>query len=304
MKNSQTKKTYSQILPFDINCRVDKQFGRLPLSIMEFDSASKKKWECAYFEQDETSRRRSSNCEYLKNLQFSEFHAGEAEWILRYWSMKGSVVVDPFAGRATRAVVSSKLERHYTGYEISPDTFKKSKELYSDNGISPTLYLGDGCKMYNTEDESAHLVFTCPPYFNIEKYENVDCQLSSIDSYDIFLEKISECVSNIFRVLKPGGFVCWKVGDWRDSTDFRLFSHDSISIFKSNNFKIWDMIIIKNNSPFAALQAGKSASKRKTSKIHEYLLVFKKPGELDISGLQADVDLIENESANSFFDFE
>jgi hypothetical protein len=43
-------------------------------------------------------------------------------------------------------------------------------------------------------------------------------------------------------------------------------------IIKKDYFKL-----IKNFSPFAALQMGKVAAKRYTSKIHEYLLVFRKP---------------------------
>ena len=41
--------------------------------------------------------------------------------------MKNSIVVDPFAGRSTRAVISSKLERKYYGYEISPS--RKTKDI-------------------------------------------------------------------------------------------------------------------------------------------------------------------------------
>jgi DNA modification methylase len=208
--------------------------------------------------------------------------------------MKNSVVVDPFAGRATRAIISSKLGRKYYGYEISPKTFGRSVDKYKLEGVLPTLYLSDGCKLEKTDNNFAHLVMTCPPYGTIEKYESVSGQLSDISDYTVFLQSIQECAKNIERILKPGGFCCWVVGDWRDSGGFRQFSVDSVNLFKNAGLIPHDTVIIKNNSPFAALQAGKAASKRITSKIHEYILVFRKSGTLDVSGLESDTWIQKN----------
>lgn len=73
-----------------------------------------------------------------------------------------------------------------------------------------------------------------------------------------------------------GGFVCWVCADWRDGKAFRLFHTDSLRLFQAAGFTAHDVVIIHNNSPFAPLQAGKVAAKRYTSKVHEYLLVFRK----------------------------
>ena len=55
---------------------------------------------------------------------------------------------------------------------------------------------------------------------------------------------------------------------------------------------------MKNDTIFAALQAGKCASKRYTAKVHEYILVFRKKGEL-----VSNSDKIKNreESLEQFF---
>lgn len=124
--------------------------------------------------------------------------------------------------------------------------------------------------------------------------------MSDIKTYSEFLDAIDICSKNIFRVLKPGGFCCWVVGDWRDGKGYHQFGNDSINIFNKNGFISHDTVIIKNNSPFAALMCGKCASKRITSKTHEYLLVFRKPGELDIAGLQPEPI---NKLAEEFFNF-
>jgi len=117
-------KTYRQILPLDVNETVANQFGWLPLSVICTIRERNDWWERreAYLPQIEDEQRRSSDVEYLPGLSFSEFHADLAEKVLKYWSLPGSTIVDPFAGRATRAVVSSLLKRQYFGFEISPRT--------------------------------------------------------------------------------------------------------------------------------------------------------------------------------------
>ena len=136
-------KKYTQVLPIRTDCRIDEQFGWLPLSVIEPTKESKAVWSEAYLDDGENESRRSNDAEYLPGLKFSEFHAGLAEQILRYWSMKGSVVVDPFAGRATRAVVANKLGRQYEGYEISPSTYKRSKEHFKNLEGLTISWFGD-----------------------------------------------------------------------------------------------------------------------------------------------------------------
>ncbi len=281
-------------MPFDDNSKVMTQFGRLPLSVMEFTNESK--WDCAYFEQSKNEQRRSDDAQYLPGLGMSEFSSAMCEFIVKYWSMKNATIIDPFAGRATRAVISTKLNRNYIGYEISPETYNRSIDHYSKLGLNPVLHLNDGCELLKTNENVAHLCLTCPPYGTLEKYESVDGQLSDIKKYDDFLIKIDKCISNVNRVLKPGGFSCWVVGDWRDSGGYRTFTNDTINMFKSNGMIPHDVVIIKNNSPFAALQAAKCASKRISSKIHETLIVFRKSGVLDLAGLE-----LENNSEHKFF---
>jgi DNA modification methylase len=212
----------------------------------------------------------------------SEFHSGVAENIIRYWSMKGSVVVDPFAGRVTRAIVTTKLEREYFGYEITPNTYKRSLNHFNKHNVNPTLYNGDGIKLGNTKDNTADLVFTCPPYFNIEKYESCDNQLSDIKDYTKFMDTMNECVVNVKRVLKEGAFAVFVVADFRIGGELKSFSSDLIRSFKDNDMIHWDTIIMENISPFATLTAYQAACKRYVPKTHEYILVFRKPGEYEI----------------------
>ena len=288
---------YKKVLPFSDDMKVKDQFGWLPLSVVEPDKASKIKWKDAYLDDGMKEKRRSDDAKYLPGLGFSEFHAGMTENMLMYWSMDNSVVVDPFSGRLTRAFISSKMGRKYYGYDISPTTVKRVKVHLEQHDSDATIYCDDGCKMKQTPDDFADLVMTCPPYHQLEKYESVDGQLSDIKKYSEFLDMIELCGTNINRVLKPGGFCIWVCGDWRESGKFRNFHSDTIKLFEKAGLITHDIMIMKNISPFAALQAGKVASKRYTSKVHEYVLVFRKEGELEIN---TDV-IVKQEEKDNFW---
>jgi DNA modification methylase len=276
-----TNEHYDIILPFHTERKAIDNFGFLPFSIIKPTPQSKQRWkDIAYFGDDEIDIRKGYGIRNDEGIaKMSEFHAGVAENIIKYWSLKGARVVDPFAGRVTRAMVTTKLDRQYFGYEITPNTYKRSLNHFNKHNVTPTLYNGDGCKMEMTEDNFADLVLTCPPYYNIEQYESCEGQLSDIKGYPNFMEKMNECVKNVERVLKPGGFAVFVVADFRKDGELRNFSGDLINQFKSNGMKHWDTIIMENISPFASLQLYKANCKRYTSKIHEYILVFRKEGE-------------------------
>lgn len=294
---------YTQILPLRDDVRVDEQFGFKPLSIIKPSKKHKLKWKDAYLDDGENEQRRSDDAEYLSGLSFSEFHSELAELILRYWSLNGSIVCDPFSGRATRAVITEKLNRKYIGYEVSPSTINRVTSHFNKVGVEPTIHQSDGTKLERTEDDSVDLVFTCPPYYNIEKYESVDGQMSDKPTYESFMESMNEASKNCFRVLKDGTFCVWVVGDFREGGKLRNFHGDMIDSMVNSGFDYHDIIIIENISPFAALQMGKVASKRYSSKIHEYILVFRKPGEYSVPDYCSLDTLYRDTKSKQFFDF-
>lgn len=305
-KPTVNQQEYKQLLPFRSDKSVIDQFGFKPFSIFKPTKESKAEWESiAYFYDDEVDERKGYGVRNKEGIaKMSEFHAGLAENIIKYWSLKGAKVVDPFAGRVTRAVVTTSLNREYFGYEITPNTYNRAlRHFQSLNNqgkltSSPTLYLGDGTKLEKTPDNFVDLVFTCPPYFNIEKYESVEGQLSDIDDYDKFMELIDRTAVNCFRVLKPGTFCIWVVADFRKDCELLPFHADTMRSFVKAGFSNHDLIVIENITPFSAMQLEKAAAKRYTSKIHEYVLVFRKEGEYKVP----DYCSVPTDKENLFFD--
>jgi DNA modification methylase len=293
------------ILPLSDDISVTEQFGFLPKSVIRPLKSDKHDWVDAYLNDDIVETRKKHGG-YDKNgdvivQKLSEFHAGLAENIIRYWSLPGFKVVDPFAGRVTRAVVATKLNRDYYGYEITPMTYKRSLEHFNKIDINPTIYNSDGTLMVETPDEFADFVYTCPPYYNIEKYESCDGQLSDISGYDNFIDAMNICVDNVYRVLKPGAFAAFVVADFRVKGELKSFSTDLINSFKARNFRHWDTVIVETITPFMGMNAIQSSRKRYTTKIHEYVLVFRKPGEYIIPDYCSSEKIEKLNNINKFF---
>lgn len=273
MADTKKRPAYQALLSLDENNTVKNQFGWLPVSVYKPGHAAA--WKDIIGDEGDQTTRRSAESKYLPGLRFSQFHPDLAEIVVRYWSLPGDLVCDPFAGRATRGIVALTLERRYLGFEVAPSTFSQTAAKIE--ALGGRLVNADGCRMADALDCSADLVFSCPPYFNIEKYESAPGQLSDLPTYEAFVARMGVAAQNAARVLKPGKFLCWVVGDFRTGGSLRVFHADTIRMFEAAGLNTHDIVIIHNNSPFAPLQAGKVAAKRYTAKVHEYLLVFRKP---------------------------
>lgn len=261
---------------------IKEKYGYLPTSVWHLSKSKTLKIAAA----DNSKARevkRSQSSKYLPNLSFSEFNPNVAKRIIEYWSDEGDTILDPFAGRSTRMIVSRLLNRNYIGFEISPiayeDLIEKSQgnrqKTLSGKRNDVQIYLDDGCKLSRIKDESVHMIFTCPPYWNLERYENCENQLSECKTYDEFIRHIQECSIRCYDVIKKDKFCVWVVSDFRVG-GFKAFHRDIMSIFEEAGFKIWDVVINVLNSPFAYCQIGKCEKQKYTSKTHEYILVFRK----------------------------
>ena len=77
------------------------------------------------------------------------------------------------------------------------------------------MILGDARNLRMISDQSAHLVVTSPPYFNLKPYASDagGAQLGRIEDYEAFLDELDKVWRECERVLVPGGRVCCVIGD-------------------------------------------------------------------------------------------
>ncbi len=90
--------------------------------------------------------------------------------------------------------------------------------------------------MRNMPDEKVQLILTSPPYNIGKEYETKTNILK-------YLAKMKPIINQIARVLKPGGSVCWQVGNYVDNGEVFPLDIFFYSMFKGAGLKLRNRII-------------------------------------------------------------
>lgn len=200
------------------------------------------------------------------------------EVVYNWFCPKDGIVYDPFAGGSVRGVVAELLGLHYIGIDLSEKQVDANQINADKLGVCPAWHCDDSRNADRyIPDGSADLVFSCPPYHNLEKYSDHPLDLSNMN-YTDFLEAYSDIISIACRKLKDNRFAVFVVGDIRDSKGaYRDFISSTKRIFQDNGLCLYNEMVLLNQYGTAPLRAGLLfESKRKTVKVHQNILVFYK----------------------------
>ena len=140
----------------------------------------------------------------------SKFNSENCKNIINYFTCKGDTILDPFAGRS-RATISNHLGRKYIGFELTekyfPQTIGEDLRVYNDDSANMGKWLD--------YLDYADLVFTCPPYWDMEKYSKDENDLSTFKTYDKFLDGCNSRLELASQYLKDDGFLIVALMDFR-----------------------------------------------------------------------------------------
>lgn len=207
------------------------------------------------------------------------------EIIYNWFCTKNGIVFDPFAGGSVRGIVAEMLDKKYIGIDLSQKQVD-ANQINADNlGVCPAWHCDDSRNADKyIVDASADLVFSCPPYHNLEKYSNHPLDLSNMNYAD-FIKAYQEIIEIACRKLKQNRFAVFVVGDIRDSKGaYRDFISQTKHIFQECGLCLYNEIIIVNQYGTAPMRAGKIFDAgRKTTKVHQNVLVFYKGNTKEIN---------------------
>lgn len=202
---------------------------------------------------------------------FGKFNSEYARRLILFYSCRGDKVIDPFAGR-TRFKICQELNRPYTGFEINKK-FVFDLSIINDDCINIDKY---------TEQGSFDFLFTCPPYWSVEKYsKNIDGDLSRAKTYRTFLNEYTKRLSKAFSRLKKNGVAVIVVSDFRKDGVFYSLHHDTIDIALQNDWPLYDVVILEMSPAARNCYFGQAVAKRRMLCCHEYALVFSKTNEIE-----------------------
>lgn len=131
------------------------------------------------------------------------------ELAYRWFCPKGGLVLDPFAGGSVRGIVASKLGRRYVGVDLRPEQIAENQrqaEAICEDPM-PKWIEGDSVNIAKLANCTADLVFSCPPYADLEVYSDDPRDLSKMD-YEHFLEAYRLIIAACVAMLAPDRFAC------------------------------------------------------------------------------------------------
>lgn len=191
----------------------------------------------------------------------------------------GGKIFDCFAGDCFKGLVFAFCGYEFTGIELRQEQVddninccKKFPNLnlkyICDDGQNVDKYL---------QEESQDLLFSCPPYYNLEVYSNLPNDASNQKDYCDFLKILDNAYSKSIKILKDNRFAVIVVGNIRDKQGFYYnFINNIINIFNKNGMFLLNELILKEPVSSRRFSARGLFKYRKIVKIHQNILVFYK----------------------------
>lgn len=204
------------------------------------------------------------------------------ELAYRWFCPVGGQILDPFAGGSVRGWVAAKTGRQYVGCDLRAEQVEENRAQWSaanpDDEISPVWVCGDSREIdRHAHSIEADMIFSCPPYADLEVYSKDPADLSNMD-YAGFVEAYREIIRKSVAMLKQDRFACFVVGEVRGKNGvYRNFVGDTIQAFIDAGASYYNEAILVTNIGSLAIRAAEGFTKsRKLGKTHQNVLVFVK----------------------------
>jgi DNA modification methylase len=291
---------------------IDK-FGIAPFSIFDTRKANwmdrKKVWKNAIQDNGETRENtlyKSSGDPVSDKLQegggVSILDPVMAEIVTAWFGKKDGTVFDPFAGDSVFGFVSATLGMNFVGIELREEQAKLNQARCDEYQLS-AKYINDTSEKMDLylEDKSVDMIFSCPPYADLEVYSDNPLDLSTM-SHDDFFAMYKKILQNTFAKLKDNRFAVIVMGEVRNKKGNYIGTiPNTIKIMEEAGYFYYNEIILVNSTGNLALRAGRQMeATRKIGKHHQNILVFlkgdAKKAVYDLGDIQIDFKYDEEEN--------
>ena len=285
--------------PIETKGDLKKEFGANPFTILDTKDglwqARKRKWINLGIQSEVGREATAYNTkEWVDNLRTqgktnakllpsntSIFDPVLCELMYRWFCPDGGSILDPFAGGSVRGIVANYLGYHYSGIDIRKEQVESNREQALDIlGVEnlPQWYVGDSnIELEQNWQKQFDLVFTCPPYANLEVYSDMPGDISNME-YDDFISTFESIMRKACKLLKVGGMAIVVVGEVRNKKgEYYGFVADTVKLMqRCSGMTFYNDAILATSLASAALRAGGNMKSGKLVKVHQNVLMFKK----------------------------
>lgn len=212
------------------------------------------------------------------NRGVSIFDPVVSEIIFLWFLPEGGRILDPFAGSLARGGVAAVKGLNYTGIEIRKEQIEVNENKLKELELKTRFICGDAKETnQHLGDEKFDLIFTSPPYYDLEIYSEGAEDLSAKQTYEEFIRDYASIFEQAANHLNPNRFIILELGEIRDERGFyRDFLGDNIRLFKRLGFELYNEIIYVQMLATAPHRAERNMRKRKVVKTHQNIMTFYK----------------------------
>lgn len=211
-----------------------------------------------------------------------------------YTSVEETVVLDPFVGSGSTVIAARNCGKFGIGVDISEEYIVLAKRrLGQDNLFGSSGYKlihGDAMDLLDhIPPASVDLCVTSPPYWDIldrprtadgkdtKTYAQTTSNLASIHDYQGFVHALAMVFSGVVGALKEGAYCIVNVMDIRKKDRFYPMHCDLAREVTQLGLVLDDIIVWDRSHEYNNLRPLGYPAVFRINKIHEFLLVFRKP---------------------------
>ena len=210
--------------------------------------------------------------DHRKKQHPATFSEEDARRLVRLFTQEGQSVVDPFIGTGSTAIACAVEGRGCIGFDIYEQWVQLANERVDDvRNYSPypiRIEAKDALTaMKQMPDESQDFILTSPPYWGIllktdhkairerasdglatDYGDNEECDLGRINSYEGFLDTLTEHFTEWIRVLKHRAYAAIIVSDFRHQSRYYPFHAHIGERLEKVGMTLQGMVIIVQDS--------------------------------------------------------
>lgn len=201
-----------------------------------------------------------------------------AEIVCRWFARPGWQAFDPFAGDCVFGYVSATMGLRFTGIELRREQVDANRAALDSAGLEGTYICDDAANLAaHIEPASQDLLFSCPPYGDLEVYSNDPRDLSKMEHRQ-FLNALAGYLEAAAATLKEDRFAVIVVGECRGAGGGMIgIVPQVITAMQRAGLAYWNDLILATPIGTAAMRCRASFDRnRKVARTHQHVLVFYK----------------------------
>lgn len=197
--------------------------------------------------------------------------------ITRY-SKPGDLILDQFVGSGTTLIEAKLLNRNAIGIDINPLAISITQNnLHFITDINPQIQtrVATATNLSFISSETVDFICTHPPYSDIIRYSSgLPGDISLLNDNDFF-DELCKVASESYRVLKPGKFCAFMIGDRRIKGNVVPLGFRAMNCFIQQGFYLKE-IIIKEQHNCRSTRKWLNTNRSFLLLAHEYIFVLYK----------------------------